>query len=635
MPQEYFGIDIGDGETAVAYVLAGSDLAPDILSIDGQQSLITALGVSTDGTRRIGDAALMAVRDPATLRLRFKSQFLIDPDARQWMEAFAQTLRERLEAMGRPAVGSQEKYFIGCPSGWDETARADYLRVMEQAGFANATIVSESRAALIYAREAGELRMTADQLYRPLLIIDGGSSTTDYTYVADLEIRDWGEVRLGGGTLDELLLAENIKRQPERLSALLDRQPQLRARCEVKAREVKEMYFSAQARGDDLTYPIEDAIKLRTEPPMLVSIECDDWLMEDILSRKLDMLDGMNHRQRYRRSLEAQRAEMDEMPEVVLLTGGATNMPFMGEIAGEVFPGAAVIKGVAPEFAIARGLCYALRMDERRAGFLADVEALIASEEVERVVSDNLASLFERLAPQVVDVICTDLVPDVFRRWRGGEIETLDAMKAQMRQEGETLLQSEDMRRHLQPVVAAWLQTLQPQLERLTNPICDRYGLPRTSLALPDFINVRTGLPFDPDTLLDFTVIKVIIDVVVATVVAVLAGGAETALLAAGPLGLAIGAVIGLVMATLGGRLVEQRAMKANLPTLLRRGISEDMITRSLEKRRGEMTRSMTKQLTDQVEARTLEILATVDGIAQTLEAQLRAEMEKAILLIK
>ena len=118
-------------------------------------------------------------------------------------------------------------------------------------------VVSESRAAFMYARESGELRVSDDLLTLPTLIVDAGSSTTDFTFVADLAEEslsacDFGESALGGGLLDRLLLEKNVDRCPEReaLRGVFRRFPQYYARAELEARKVKEMFFTQQARGE-------------------------------------------------------------------------------------------------------------------------------------------------------------------------------------------------------------------------------------------------------------------------------------------------------------------------------------------------------------------------------------------------
>ena len=50
---------------------------------------------------------------------------------------------------------------------------------------------------------------------RPVLVVDIGSSTTDFAFIMgghEVELQTAGEVRLGGGIMDELVLEESVRR---------------------------------------------------------------------------------------------------------------------------------------------------------------------------------------------------------------------------------------------------------------------------------------------------------------------------------------------------------------------------------------------------------------------------------------
>lgn len=633
---EFFGIDIGDGESAVAYARALNQY-PDMLDIDGEQNLMTVLSIAPDGTRRIGKAAVLGARNQQEMHVRFKSRYLADAEAARWIEAFARALRERIQASGRMLDWTQAQVCIGCPSGWDDAARARYKALMENAGFEHVSIVSESRAALVYARESGDLRLAADQLSKPILIIDAGSSTIDYTYVSDMQIGDWGEVSLGGGVIDSLLLDYNIDRMENRevLRDIFARHPKYRAVCELFARGVKESYFNAESSGEPLLYPVESSFRIYTDPPTLITVECDAEIMDTILRQPLRDFDGRSFFEVYHSSLLRQKEKLHDPPQVVLMTGGASHMPFMRERAREMFPGAAVTMGIAPEFAIARGLCFVLRMEEKRKGFMRDVEALIQSDIIENLVLVSLPRLFRELSPLLVDEIRTELVPGVFARWQSGQIRTLDDMQEAMKAESKTMLQKAETIERIAPIVASWLQTLRPQLEDYTSPICDENGMDRAALRLPNFINIETGLPFSPDKLISFDAIAIMIEVVVAAVVGMLAGGTGVALITTGPVGAVIGVVIGLVTAALGNMVVKKAVMGMDLPRFIRGRFSIRSIDKKLEKERLKMIDDFTRQLERQAMDKTEDIIRMSDNIAHAIEKQLYDEMEQAIFLIR
>lgn len=71
----YIGIDIGDGESCVCYLPAGSDIEPRPLTLTGKQSFISAVAENERGETLIG---MDAVHAPQVRRfsVRFKSRYL-------------------------------------------------------------------------------------------------------------------------------------------------------------------------------------------------------------------------------------------------------------------------------------------------------------------------------------------------------------------------------------------------------------------------------------------------------------------------------------------------------------------------------------------------------------------------------
>jgi len=632
---EFFGIDIGDGESAVAYAL-GLHQYPDMIEIDGSQNIMTVLSIAQDGTRRIGKAAIQAARNQQEMHVRFKSGYLNDSSTGRWIEQFARILRERIIATGRMQDSNEAYIYIGCPSGWDKKARESYQALMEAAGFCNVSIISESRAALIYAREAGELRLTMDQLQQPLLIIDAGSSTVDFTFVSDSRIQDWGEVNLGGGIIDALLLDYNIARMDNRhqLLALFEKEPRHRAMCELFARGVKESYFNALSIDEPLLYPIESSFRIYTNPPIMLTVECDNEIMEEILSKPVPSLRGQSFISTYKDALEKQRTQMEKTPQVILMTGGASHMPFMRDHVRKAFPNAMVTMGIAPEFAIARGLCMALRMEVRRKEFIRDVEAFIQSDAVETIVFNNLDSLFTELSPLLVDEICGELVPDIFCRWRDGRIETLQEMREMIETASKELLENQSTLEKITPIVAKWTQTLRPQLEEYTSPICDANGIDRASLRLPSLINLETGLPFEASKIVNFDAVKVMIDIVAFAVMGTIAGGGELAFIASGPVGWVIGAVVGLIAAFIGTHYAEKAVMNANLPLLTRRVFKLNSVMKKLNDHRQAMIESFMTGFNNQIDERADSIMNMTEVIAKAIQNQLCDEMEQAVFIM-
>lgn len=639
---DYFGFDLGDGESAVAWLRKGSRTDPKMIELRGRKSFLSVLGVDPNRGVLIGEEACHAM-GLDSLETRFKSRYLTDREgSSRSIERFARAVYENLLADGRIEDEETACFFVGCPSGWPETVREDYRKLFLRAGMKHVQVVSESRAAFMYARESGELRVSDDLLTLPTLIVDAGSSTTDFTFVADLAEEslstcDFGESALGGGLLDRLLLEKNVDRCPEReaLRGVFRRFPQYYARAELEARKVKEMFFTQQARGE--TSCAESSVKIYAGiTPITLDVSASDADMRELLSRPLEELGGCSFEEGYVRSLRrAHELLRDRLPDTVLLTGGASRMGFLEVHCREVFPGAQVLRGLEPEYAIARGLCHALRIDQKTQGFSEAVSRLIQSEELEDLVMSELPALFEGVSGPLVDKLITDVAPKTFERWKQGSLRTIDDISAALTERVQEMMRGEELSECLRPAVAEWIARLRPQIERLTDPICDEYELPRTSLRLPDELSIQTSsLSLETAQLMDTGSIKALIDVVVAALIAALLGGSGIALLAAGTPGILAGFLIGLLAAVVGTQTAEKLLRKAELPVKLRRLFPSSQFARGLKSKRDSIERAVYAQLTKGLEPPTEETRRMVKTIAESIESQLTAMMRRATLRI-
>lgn len=641
---EFFGVDVGDGESAVSWLRSDTQTEPQMLEIRGSKSIISALGVLKDGTVVIGEEACQ-ITDPMALHLRFKSRYLHETELISgYIEQFAHALIEDLRRSGRMPEGTAVRCAIGCPSGWNGQTRRAYANLFGKAGFPNVRVVSESRAAFLYSRESGELRMSGEMLGKPTLIIDAGSSTTDFTFVAELTeqrlpVHDFGDTALGGGLIEQELLRLNLRRQCDTaVLDLLDRYPQCRSRCEMEARKVKEMYFTRRRRGhSDSIIPCESSVKLYcTMPPTTIDISCTDEDMEKVLAAPLKELGGLSYTEAYRRILTGARDMLGQQVSVILMTGGASRMDFMPEIAAQVFPEALIVHGLEPEFAISRGLCYALRTDARAEGFIRDVEKLIKSPAVEDIVKGELNRLFSDISKPIAGVLTTQIAEPVFKRWRAGSIKTINDIAVEIQSAASAYFQGREMKALLEPYVIEWLRQLRPQLESLTDPICDRYDLPRTALRFSGAVMVAPGgIDISSGQLISFDGFKVLLDVIVASIFAMIMGGTETALIATGPAGLIVGAMLGLVVAVIGSQAADKKLRTVDLPKGVRRLFSEKRFHASLERKQDDFAFAIFDGLMADLDKPTPEITRMVDDISDCLETQLRDMLNKAVLLIR
>lgn len=408
MERYYIGIDIGDGETAVAY-LTEDAVAPQMVNLGyPNYSILSAVGKDASGRLAIGDNAMLNAGGTGQT-VRFKSRFLTDEQAKEDILHFAQGLAQALqEHSGLMSPQAERRLIVGCPTGaeWTEERRREYAEIIGQALPVQPVPVGESRAAFLYTRYGGDANIPQKLLNQTVLVIDMGSSTTDLAYIIEgreQHVDVFGSAHLGGGLLDSALLDACVARSDKRaeIEDLFRRVPSVRHRCEVTARRIKEEYFSAQGQGKPFSgsaFQILYYGKTRADYTRL-DISADDRAMEALLSGKIKALGNASYQDSVRDLLKnARQVTKKQPPDLVILTGGASKMRFFQQAVQTAFPNAIMACCDKPEYSIARGLAFACRVDDRMEKFREAIARFTASPDYDGKLSTAVSDLADRLA---------------------------------------------------------------------------------------------------------------------------------------------------------------------------------------------------------------------------------------------
>ncbi|NEQ78194.1 MAG: hypothetical protein F6K23_37510 [Okeania sp. SIO2C9] len=177
------GFDLGHGEFSLSEVPMILKEPPQIIEINGKKSQITAVGKNKKGKIIIG-ANAMQQADVQSLGISFKKKPSTCNDSqKQNIHDFVAEVYKKLIENKNIEEVTKSYFFVGCPSGWQTAEKNAYQQMMTEAGLKNVSIVQESRAALMHAKEAGTIKPS--ELAKSVLVIDIGSSTTDFTWVID------------------------------------------------------------------------------------------------------------------------------------------------------------------------------------------------------------------------------------------------------------------------------------------------------------------------------------------------------------------------------------------------------------------------------------------------------------------
>ena len=333
------GFDLGDGESAVTLLDEDSTVEPRVMPLCGKNSLISAVGVK-DGRIVIGEAA--SVTDGAAeAKVRFKSRYLTDPAASADVRAFAQGVMNELVRTQPALMAEVSRTVVGCPAGWGDGRREQYAALLESAGFPNVSVVPEPRAAFLYARHARGLRVSPELMKKSAMVIDVGSSTTDFAYIVDghqQNVSLFGDTNLGGGLIDERILAHALaaSKDGKALRAVFAESPAWRSYCELEARRLKESYFLDEEKLADA--PLTRTLTVCYDEPLALELSIGGASIRGMVEEPIAALGGRSFvgclQDALRAAVEVSR---ECPPEVVILTGGASRMAFFQQACREAF----------------------------------------------------------------------------------------------------------------------------------------------------------------------------------------------------------------------------------------------------------------------------------------------------------
>lgn len=589
----YIGFDMGDGESAIAAFEPGSGIEPLILPVCGTRSLLTAVGI-LKGEIVIGERAYTdALADG--LSVRFKSRFTTDSSCEEDIVRFVRGILKDLMENGQ--LAPDDRFIIGCPAGWNAACRARYRDLLIRAGMHLPQVISESRAAFLYARYARAVAVDIDIMGESALVADIGSSTLDYAYIVDgreTGIGTFGETNLGGGLLDAAILRKAVEKSKDRrqIESVFSECRSWYSYCEIEARKLKEEYFTRLALESSPV--IKKQLRICYDGVQKLTLEVNNDIIEQVISEPVSTLNGRSFYVALRESLEnAVRITADRPPCMLLLTGGASRMPFFRDLCSEIFESAVIVSCPEPEFSIAKGLSYAGWIDENLRAFRQAIHSEITDARVSAIAGDALPALLPSIAGILADLVIDEAAIPVSVEWKHGRIKTIEEMNQRIADRAQRVIKSPLAQEALAPAVQIWLNEITDKLQAMVDPICDRYDVPRKQMELNLSTAPAGNFQIYAGEWMGFTLAKTILGLVMSITAGILCGGGGMALVTAGPLGFLAGALLGIIATLLGWNTVSDALAKADLPLLVR------MLPLQNQLKSDKVRKEITKQIYD------------------------------------
>lgn len=636
---ETIGFDLGHGETAVAKALVESIEPPEMLEINNKKIQITALGWHPELGYLVGEQALIQA-GVTQLEIGFKQKPHAEANSTQTIRHFLETYYHLLKDSKQIEGWTDSHFFLGCPSGWSIRDRQAYQKLSQDAGIPRVSVVPESRAAFMQAKEGGKLGY--DKLKSAVLIVDLGSSTTDFTLVKSLhEIpMDFGSNALGASLIDRAIFAQTLANHEDKalLERVFEQYPHHKARCELASRKAKEDYFSNEQL---YSQPQSFARGFESINEQIYFIpQINQSVMGEILHQPLPELEGKSWIESFREAISEAKETLSRegiVPKVLLMTGGASRMTFTRQICEEIFPepDTQVRPDPEPERCIALGLARVGRWDLRAAAFKKEVNQRFDTKTLKTIIERHIPELIELLSQPLSAGLIENAVKPGLKDWRNNKIRTLANLEEQMKQQAEAWIGSDLARQIVKNQSVTWFNSkIQPELAAETDPICQRYQIPRSSLRFEEGIDTAV---INPELSVGDTILADTVMFIVNVVIGGGTVGSVIALILTGHLTWPIVLVYGVSVLAAGVEITRsktQEAIKAKLdiPSWSRALLLNDSkLDSTCEQMKPELEKVFREQLLENQEA----FDELIEKVGQELKKALNAKAEEAVILIQ
>ena len=458
-------------------------------------------------------------------------------------------------------------FCVGHPTKWQPVDVAIYRFILSASVLGEKTyagkpsemiLAAESRAAFLYVKNQSN-SFSVDE-GKSVLLIDVGSSTIDVSALTmdsrNVEFNS-GNNYMGARSIDYLIrdwYTAILAKDPADWAAfqeMLDLNGTLDQALTLNCRMAKEKVFSLnvhKARIDFLPqFPsalltMDQVGRLASEMPVGPVLRQYIGIPADVA----DSMGGKTWRDLFREFIQECRVRM-EAEDIhigrIILTGSASQMPFVRETVEEVYSELGddgILKDMNTSRSISMGLALvgpSALMAER----FSDAVGRLMETEVPQCIGDNLPDLADKLSRIIQDIVVENIVKKHVRKWREREYTTLDDMTAAI----ERSCQQEQLAPLLEnsveynQAIRSWMtDKVGADIAQRLMKICERFGVKGLTL---DSLNVMKT----PDIHLDglnFGPLDGIMDTI-AVVVGVIAGIITYAILPT-----VIGVIIGIIM---------------------------------------------------------------------------------------
>ncbi len=620
----------------------------------GRDGLPTAILYRGDREPLVGEAALHEFGEAsAQERRQYRLCTQFKPDIAQSAEAaetaadFLRTVIAQAQRQHIALDPGEQHVIFGMPSESQGDFRATLTEIARKAGYGQVRLLDEPKGALLY--HLWRKDFSPEEAQRGILVVDFGGGTCDFAFLQSLRVTcSWGDMELGGRLFDDLFFQWFCEQNPGVLQELQETGDAYYVHSYL-CREVKEFFSLTMAR--DRSEVVNKSVG------RYGSLRGMDWpALMDRASHYLPSstlvghLQGMGVRCRsvtqreepidlvewFRRSLVqgfSDEAVRGGDISLVVLAGGSSQWPFVADVIAETLSvdPARLLRSDRPYAVIAQGLAILPALQRQ---FERTRQTLRA--DLPQFCRNRVRPLVERVTGMYISDVATDVTSEVFDksirpvledfRDKGGSVSALrETVSANVKADED----------RLREIIEERMRTLSlglpGQLNELLADWFGSYGLSVGDKPVGDgrSVSVQSDVigPETPDLYGGIMETVGWFVVGLATSVgAMVCGGAGTALVATGPVGLLAGALLSAVAAFLAVRYGKTKARELadnwNAPAwVIRTVMTPSRIAKARQQfksRLEETLRRETAGLQDRMETRIREVTeAQIEGLSE------------------
>jgi molecular chaperone DnaK len=628
--KDVLAIDFG---TANSYYCKcpGDQLTPNGIDFgDGRDGLATAILYRNSKAPLVGHAALeeygeatVQERSRYILRTHFKPDIITSEEARRNAADFLGAVLEDARNQRLDITPELRQVIFGVPSEGGKEYRNALGAAARTAGYGEVEMVDEPKGALLYHVFHKDIP-SADAL-KGLLVVDFGGGTCDFAFLRRGKVQhSWGNMRLGGRLFDDLFFQWFIDDNPGALESLRKDGSEYFAHSYL-CRETKEFFSRTMARdrSEKVTKAVRHYGRITDMNWDTFLKRADSYSASETFSRFLAEIGGseaiadsrnagIGLLSRFRKYLTdgllAAKIDRSDI-RFVILAGGSSLWPFVPDIVQEELgiERNRIMRSDRPYAAISEGLAILPALQARNR-----VTQEKLREELPRFLNTELKPLVVRRTKTVAEEIATGITQELFDeklkllliefRTQGGSVASLRGRFASTAASFEPRL-----RGLINEKVLVLTKGLPSDVKELQAKWFDAHGL-----ALPEDDMVVEGVDAEKVGKSDLEVPDFyggIIDTIsifamgfTTSIVAMICGGGGMALIASGPIGWIIGAVLGLGTGYLAKTYVAEKAKQMakdwSVPGwILKMAIADGKIAKVREKLAADINSAVQREL--------------------------------------